>query len=295
MTLKKGSSEYSPTTIRVVTFLLTAETGHNWGSPHDREGECSPSDQQGGRYIMYPSSSPKIQINSLVQSAEDKIPCGNGVVDIREECDAGPDGLEGKDKCCSSICLLRENARCRQTLTADQWLHISLSSFCPCSQWRRLPRQQGECVSEKDVPCGNGIVDEREECDVGKSVVKNQDKCCNGTCHLRESAQCRGQCINGRCITTYCKELEKRIIGATEPACVIMTKESVFHRKVALSCRLSSRKEENEESKQEEKASPVAGHQLLRTSVVETPPFIKWQWMTCILERAGRLLCTSDL
>ncbi|XP_025085770.1 ADAM 17-like protease [Pomacea canaliculata] len=379
--------------------LITAhELGHNWGSPHDREGECSPSDQQGGRYIMYPSSSPKIQINSLrfspcsidsisrmlrsvsqrcfIESAEDKIPCGNGVVDIREECDAGPDGLEGKDKCCSSICLLRENARCsdfnskccRNCTTApaetdcktdpdNQCIESSkcdgftfrcppsvpvangvacqdnrvcfegkcLSSCevlqeetgmtyepCQCQNdtsackscckrviyyerydecfptntslgfrepcYKGVCNEQGECVSEKDVPCGNGIVDEREECDVGKSVVKNQDKCCNGTCHLRESAQCsdfnkpcckdcrivpkgavcednfelpcmesakcdgvstdcpsavtkengiacrgEGQCINGRCITTYCKELEKRIIGATEPACVIMT------------------------------------------------------------------------
>ncbi|PVD38021.1 hypothetical protein C0Q70_00626 [Pomacea canaliculata] len=140
-------SESSPTTIRVVTFLLTAETGHNWGSPHDPEGECSPSDPQGGRYIMYPIVGPGDQPNNCLQyvftnfaalfamqhrlyfpmlrsvsqrcfieSDKEEIPCGNGVVDFLEECDAGPDGLEGKDKCCSSICLLRENANCRQVV-----------------------------------------------------------------------------------------------------------------------------------------------------------------------------------
>ncbi|PVD38013.1 hypothetical protein C0Q70_00618 [Pomacea canaliculata] len=120
--------------------------------------------------------------------------------------------------------------------------NTSLGFREPC--YKGVCNEQGECVPEKDVPCGNGIVDEREECDVGKSVVKNQDKCCNGTCHLRESAQCsdfnkpcckdcrivpkgavcednfelpcmesakcEGQCINGRCITTYCKELGEK-------------------------------------------------------------------------------------
>ncbi|PVD38022.1 hypothetical protein C0Q70_00627 [Pomacea canaliculata] len=104
--------------------------------------------------------------------------------------------------------------------------------------------EQGKCVSEKDVPCGNGVLDTEEECDAGEESLKNQDKCCNSTCHLRESAQCsgfnkpcckdckiapqgtdceynfdlpcmesakcEGQCINGRCITTYCKELGEK-------------------------------------------------------------------------------------
>ncbi|PVD38015.1 hypothetical protein C0Q70_00620 [Pomacea canaliculata] len=251
---------------------------HNWGSPHDPEGECSPSDQEGGRYIMYPSAPPQIQINSMFtseltrQSAQDEIHCGNGVVDIREECDAGADGLEGKDKCCSSICLLRENARCRQfpfylqqgecvpkedaacgneasALTADvlprtvRSLEIRIigatepacvivmrpmpantavrrtlatRNTANVSQQKRLlvfenpATTQGKCVPEEDVPCGNGVLDKNEECDAGEESVKNQDKCCNRTCHLKESAQCRGQCINGRCITTYCKELGEK-------------------------------------------------------------------------------------
>ncbi|XP_025085823.1 ADAM 17-like protease [Pomacea canaliculata] len=158
--------------------------------------------------------------------------------------------------CCKRVMYFERNDECFPTNT-------SLGFREPC--YKGVCNEQGECVPEKDVPCGNGIVDEREECDVGKSVVKNQDKCCNGTCHLRESAQCsdfnkpcckdcrivpkgavcednfelpcmesakcdgvstdcpsavtkengiacrgQGQCINGRCITTYCKELGEK-------------------------------------------------------------------------------------
>ncbi|PVD38016.1 hypothetical protein C0Q70_00621 [Pomacea canaliculata] len=64
--------------------------------------------------------------------------------------------------------------------------------------------------AREGIPCGNGVLDTEEECDAGQDSLKNQDKCCNRTCHLKESAQCRGQCINGRCITTYCKELGEK-------------------------------------------------------------------------------------
>ncbi|PVD38020.1 hypothetical protein C0Q70_00625 [Pomacea canaliculata] len=76
--------------------------------------------------------------------------------------------------------------------------------------YKGVCNEQGKCVPEKDVPCGNGVLDTEEECDAGEESLKNQDKCCNRTCHLKESAQCRGQCINGRCITTYCKELGEK-------------------------------------------------------------------------------------
>ncbi|PVD38017.1 hypothetical protein C0Q70_00622 [Pomacea canaliculata] len=124
----------------------------------------------------------------FIESAQNEIPCGNGVVDFLEECDAGPDGLEGKDKCCSSICLLRENARCRQPLapfaqTIVCVLEASVFPHVKClkkstggptnhASAKMFPfyLQQGECVPKEDAACGNGILDKNEECDVGESV-----------------------------------------------------------------------------------------------------------------------------
>ncbi|XP_025085784.1 disintegrin and metalloproteinase domain-containing protein 17-like [Pomacea canaliculata] len=297
--------------------------------------------------------------------SEKDVPCGNGVLDTEEECDAGEESLKNQDKCCNSTCHLRESAQCsgfnkpccKDCKIAPQGTDCEYNFDLPCMESAKcdgvstdcpsavpkengavcigegqcingtcitkdcnelgkkekkfyracicdrnvidackrccqedfgnktygecLPRntplgfrercyngvcnEQGKCVPEKDVPCGNGVLDTEEECDAGEESLKNQDKCCNRTCHLKESAQCsgfnkpcctdckiakegtnceynfelpcmesakcdgvsadcpsavpkengiacrgEGQCINGRCITTYCKELGEK-------------------------------------------------------------------------------------
>lgn len=65
------SCKYSALIITVLkniggNLVLTAETGHNWGSDHDTPGPCAPSDDDGGRYIMYEQSVHGYQPNHFV-------------------------------------------------------------------------------------------------------------------------------------------------------------------------------------------------------------------------------------
>ncbi|XP_060068146.1 ADAM 17-like protease [Ylistrum balloti] len=113
------------------TLTVSHELGHNWGSEHDPDTvTCSPKSSAGGKYIMYPSSTTGYQANNQVFSQcsrqyvfkvlESKgfdcfsvatggiALCGNGRVDDKEECDAGPDG----DLCCDKDCKLVDQATC---------------------------------------------------------------------------------------------------------------------------------------------------------------------------------------
>jgi hypothetical protein len=53
----------------VQQLTLTHEIGHSWGAEHDPEGtSCSPSEQEGGHYIMYASATDGSMINNKVFS-----------------------------------------------------------------------------------------------------------------------------------------------------------------------------------------------------------------------------------
>ncbi|XP_025085852.1 ADAM 17-like protease [Pomacea canaliculata] len=184
------------------------ELGHNWGAPHDPPGECSPNDQEGGRYVMFANVVPGTHPNNwrfspcsidyispvlrsvsqecFIESDKDEIPCGNGVVDFLEECDAGPDGLEGKDKCCSSICLLRENANCSD-----------FNSQC-CRNCTTAPAGT-KCKRDPDNQCI-----ESSKCD-GSGLL------CPHSVPVPDGTACQDSrvCFEGKCLSS-CEVLEKK-------------------------------------------------------------------------------------
>lgn len=75
--------------------------------------------------------------------------------------------------------------------------------FSPCSKkamGQVLLNKKSICftTAKKGQVCGNNIVEDGEECDVGL-LKKNSDKCCSSTCMLKKGSQCSD--INDQCCT----------------------------------------------------------------------------------------------
>ncbi|XP_064652924.1 ADAM 17-like protease isoform X2 [Lineus longissimus] len=115
-------------------WVSTHELGHNWGSEHDPDGECSPSSFSGGKYIMFPYQVSGYEPNNMyfspcskrniavvlkskssqcfTQYVPGKAFCGNHKIETGEECDGGVVGQQDQDPCCDSECKLRSGATC---------------------------------------------------------------------------------------------------------------------------------------------------------------------------------------
>uniref|UniRef100_A0A8C4QN64 ADAM metallopeptidase domain 17a n=1 Tax=Eptatretus burgeri TaxID=7764 RepID=A0A8C4QN64_EPTBU len=111
-------------------LVTTHEFGHNFGAEHDNEN-CAPSDEEGGKYVMYPfavsgdhpnnklfspCSKRAISATLLAKARicfEARKPqlCGNWRVETGEECDSGMAFGEG-DACCTKDCKLRPTSQC---------------------------------------------------------------------------------------------------------------------------------------------------------------------------------------
>lgn len=46
-------------------------------------------------------------------------------------------------------------------------------------------------AAEKKTYCGNGYIENNEECDAGLDTQKGTDPCCDKNCKLRPMAECR--------------------------------------------------------------------------------------------------------
>lgn len=61
--------------------------------------------------------------------------------------------------------------------------------------------------------CGNGIVEENEECDIGFPEEDVEDKCCNRDCKFKPGAQCRYVVIQARLLVNCCRFDCQLILG----------------------------------------------------------------------------------
>ncbi|XP_052098663.1 ADAM 17-like protease [Mytilus californianus] len=115
-------------------ITVSHELGHNWGSEHDPDSnECAPDVSSNGKYIMYYMATTGYDANNQIfspcskrfifkvvskkgfscfdaKSLGGRGLCGNGRIDIGEECDAGYEG----DFCCDAQCELRSGAVCSE-------------------------------------------------------------------------------------------------------------------------------------------------------------------------------------
>ncbi|KAL5967121.1 ADAM 17-like protease [Taenia solium] len=215
-----------------VAELVTAhELGHSWGAPHDPDTEeCTPSAENGGRFLMYTFAVPGYSPNNyrfspcsrraigrcLASRAalcfEEKpfagLPmsqCGNSRVDPGEECDPGwrVGGAQGQDPCCTSLCRLKPGAKC------SPLNHQCCTPDCQLSKKGTLCAEPDPTVS----PCLSA-----GHCD-GKSPV------CPGPLPASEvGRRCHehGHCLNGVCLP-FCSRLGLRtcICDKAEDSCLI--------------------------------------------------------------------------
>ncbi|XP_035280163.1 disintegrin and metalloproteinase domain-containing protein 17 [Anguilla anguilla] len=114
-------------------LVTTHELGHNFGAEHDPDNvrDCAPSDDQGGKFVMYPIAvSGDHQNNkhfsdcskrSVAKTLRSKAPmcfkernskvCGNSRVEEGEDCDPGLLHIND-DPCCTSDCKFKRRSKC---------------------------------------------------------------------------------------------------------------------------------------------------------------------------------------
>ncbi|KAM0675418.1 hypothetical protein GVAV_001245 [Gurleya vavrai] len=80
-----------------------------------------------------------------------------------------------------------------------------------------ISKQDDKCF-ELESLCGNGIIDEGEECDSG---LPFGSECCTQYCRLRKNAECED--LNGNCCKD-CKLLNKNTICQSENECILESK-----------------------------------------------------------------------
>lgn len=78
-------------------------------------------------------------------------------------------------------------------------------NFSPCSinSISQVLKTKADCfIAEKTTYCGNGYIEDNEECDSGLDTQKGIDPCCNKFCKLKPDAQCSDAnhncCLNCR-------------------------------------------------------------------------------------------------
>ncbi len=141
-------------------LVTTHELGHNFGAEHDPDNilDCAPSDDQGGKYLMYPIAVSGDHVNNKVLSI----------------------------------------LYCFFPFTCSYFTYSPVlffpQRFSSCSKFsvsRTLKIKAHQCFKERSSKlCGNSRVEEDEDCDPGLLHL-NDDPCCTAKCKFRKQAQCR--------------------------------------------------------------------------------------------------------
>ncbi|XP_072176191.1 ADAM 17-like protease [Diadema setosum] len=201
--------------------LVTAhELGHNFGSEHDpgNEGdECSPGNDQGGNYLMYPASVTGAQPNNkkfslcskrlilpvlraksarcFVEPSQSSL-CGNYRLENGEQCDVGVIDSNHPDPCCTSTCQLKPGKIC-----SDQNSECCENcQFAPPTKiCRQSTEQNAYCDAQASCP-GNSF-----NCPPPRPVQDGTECIDNGTC---VNGQCQAFCEARGFTSCICSSLD---------------------------------------------------------------------------------------
>uniref|UniRef100_A0A8C7Z9K9 ADAM metallopeptidase domain 17a n=1 Tax=Oryzias sinensis TaxID=183150 RepID=A0A8C7Z9K9_9TELE len=179
-------------------LVTTHELGHNFGAEHDPDNipYCAPSDNEGGKFVMYPiavsgdhvnnkrfSNCSKISVGKTLRSKaplcfkerNSKV-CGNSRVEEGEQCDPGLLNLN-KDPCCTPDCQFKTTAKCSDT-----------NSLC-CKNCQFKPRGE-RCQEPINATCkgissctGNSSECPPPENAPDNTVCVDSGQCRSGECH----------------------------------------------------------------------------------------------------------------
>lgn len=210
-------------------LVTTHELGHNFGAEHDPDNirQCAPSDDQGGKFVMYPiavsgdhvnnkrfSNCSKISIGKTLRfkapacfkERNSKV-CGNSRVEEGEECDPGLLYLENDD-CCTADCKLKPGFQCsdRNSACCSKCMFAAAGRRCQeainatCKGISSCTGNSSKCPppvnAANDTVCVDNGRCRNGECNPFCEAMQNLQSCaCNETEH-----SCKVCCRkNGRC------------------------------------------------------------------------------------------------
>nr|XP_048701426.1 disintegrin and metalloproteinase domain-containing protein 17 [Caretta caretta] len=206
-------------------LVTTHELGHNFGAEHDPDSlpECAPTEDQGGKYVMYPiavsgdhennkmfSSCSKQSICKTIQSKAQECfkernnqVCGNSRVDEGEECDPGLLHRHA-DPCCSADCKLKQNARCSDRNS-------------PCCKGCQFESAQKKCQEAINATCK------------GESYCTGNSSDCPPPGNAPDDTVCvdLGKCKDGECVP-FCmreKSLQSCACNETDNSCKVCCRD----------------------------------------------------------------------
>ncbi|XP_041105392.1 disintegrin and metalloproteinase domain-containing protein 17-like isoform X2 [Polyodon spathula] len=186
-------------------LVTTHELGHNFGAEHDPDNllHCAPSDDNGGKYLMYPIAVSgdhennkrfsECSIKSIGKTLSSKASdcfkernnrvCGNSRVDEEEECDPGIVHLND-DPCCTSSCKFRPNVQCSDRNS-------------PCCKECKFDQAGKICQEAINATCK------------GESACTGTSSECPPPANAADDITCvdKGKCRRGECIP-FCEGLE---------------------------------------------------------------------------------------
>lgn len=177
-------------------LVTTHELGHNFGAEHDPDNipYCAPSDDHGGKFVMYPIAVSGDHVNnkrfsncsktSVGKTLRFKAPvcfkernskvCGNSRVEEGEECDPGLLHLND-DACCSSDCKFKHGAQCSDRNS-------------PCCSSCRFQQAEIRCQEAINATCKgiSSCTGNSSECPPPENADDNTVCVDNGRCHNGE-------------------------------------------------------------------------------------------------------------
>lgn len=202
-------------------LVTTHELGHNFGAEHDPDNiaSCAPSDDQGGKYVMYPiavsgdhvnnkrfslcskisvSKTLRIKVSQCFKERSSKL-CGNSRVEEDEDCDPGLLHIND-DPCCTSKCKFRKQAQCSDRNS-------------PCCKNCRFESADKICQETITATCK------------GTSQCTGTSSECPTPGNLDDNTECvdKGRCQNGQC-RPFCEavhNLESCACNETEDSCKV--------------------------------------------------------------------------
>ncbi|XP_032069363.1 disintegrin and metalloproteinase domain-containing protein 17 [Thamnophis elegans] len=206
-------------------LVTTHELGHNFGAEHDPDSmpQCAPTEDQGGKYVMYPIAvsgdheNNKMFSNcskaSILQTIQTKAPecfkertnkvCGNSRVDEGEECDPGLLHLQS-DPCCTSDCKLKPGAKCSDRNS-------------PCCKGCEFESADKKCQEAINATCK------------GESYCTGNSSDCPPPGDAMDDTVCvdLGKCKNGECVP-FCEwkmDLRSCACNETDNSCKICCRD----------------------------------------------------------------------
>ncbi|XP_014898965.1 disintegrin and metalloproteinase domain-containing protein 17-like isoform X3 [Poecilia latipinna] len=186
-------------------LVTTHELGHNFGAEHDPDNnDCAPSDEKGGKFVMYPiavsgdhdnnkrfsrcsrdsvARTLSLKASKCFKKRNSKV-CGNSRVEEGEDCDPGL-LHRSNDSCCSADCKFKPGAICSDRNS-------------PCCKNCQYEAARTKCQEPINATCK------------GMSFCTGNSSDCPPPENASNDTECvdKGRCRNGEC-NPFCEAEQK--------------------------------------------------------------------------------------